>query len=168
MRLPRVAIVLALGASLIASSAASVQGSEPGRAAGPSAAGVQLVGTPSVRYAPVAGDGQRYVSIAAVFRTDRALDRSRYSTIAAPSLRRGQQLPEALFGGLAAGRIGVRDRHGYIAETAQLQRRTRLDDHTWRLGLHINDRVTGRVKRVTLRRTRSDRWRRAAVARLGC
>lgn len=167
MRLSHATVALALGASLVASSGASAQA--PERAATQIASGVQLIGTPSVRYSIVRrSDGQRHVSIAAVFRTDRALDRSRYSTIVAPSLRRGQRLPDALFGGLTAARIGNRDHNCFIAETAQLKRRTRIEDRTWRLGLVTGDRVTGRVKRVTLKRASSDRWQRAAAARLGC
>src|SRR4051794_35467106 len=86
------------------------------------AATAQLVGTPSVRYVTVSDHGSRLISIGAVFRTDRALDRSAYGTIIAPSLAAGDHVPSNLFGGGTPGAIGRPSGHCYVAELSQLRR----------------------------------------------
>jgi hypothetical protein len=107
--------------------------------------------------------------VGAVFRTDRELDLNKYATIAAPSLRSGQELPDELFGGVKPGTIGERRRHCYVAEVSLLARRSTVSDPKWRMGLRRDAQVTGRVKRVTLRRTDGEgRWQHEGAERLGC
>jgi hypothetical protein len=129
----------------------------------------RLVGVPSVRYAVLRDpNGRRYVSLAAVFRTDRALDRHRYATIAGLRLSAGERLPRALFGGVTPSAIGARRRHCYQAEVSQLRRHTAVDARRWRFALRTNGRVVGAPTRVTLKRASGGGWGLAAARRLGC
>lgn len=129
---------------------------------------LRLVGTPSVRYTIDDKEGVgRYVSLGVVLRANRALTRADQHAVAAPQLRRGQRLPDALFGGLTLRTIGDRS-HCYVGEVAQLSQRRRVEDRTWRLGLFADQAVVTPVKRVTLKRVDDDSWEHAAARRLGC
>jgi hypothetical protein len=135
---------------------------------------VRLVGTPSVNYAWVERGGDRFASFAAVVKLNRALTRrehnvGRYGLVVAPRLRRNQELPDEMFGGISLGNIGDRG-HCYLAEPAQFasQPRPRAGAR-WRLGIAANERILGRVKRVTLTiARRGAAWEREAARRLGC
>jgi len=99
-----------------------------GLASGPASAespAPTLVGTPSVRYLTLSDREGPYVSVIAVFRTSEALDRRVFTTVAAPTLDRGQTLPGELFGGTTPSTIGARGRHCYTTEAAQLHRLSR-------------------------------------------
>lgn len=137
-------------------------------AAADSANAPKLVGTPSLRYTYVEDGNSRYLSIGAVFRTDRALDRSTYATIAAPNLTVGQKLPDALFGGVTLGTIGRRSRHCYVAEVSQLTRRSTLGDKTWKFALRRSSNVTGTITSVKLKAAGTANFELSAAARLGC
>ena len=135
-------------------------------------AGPQLIGTPSVRYSFTRDKRLgRYLTVGAVIRTDRALDRSKYAVITAPKLKRGQDLPGELFGGLKPGAIGQKGKHCYEAEVVQDRQHKALNgDRTWRMGLlRRGDVYEGRLKHVTLTRGGFDSdWDLKAAKRLGC
>ncbi len=126
-----------------------------------------LVGTPSVTYAVSKDRDGSFVTVGTVFRTDRALDRAQYAALAAPALKAGLRVPDELFGGTTAGRVGRAAGHCYAAEAIQLKRRARVTDRTWQLALVRDDLVTGRVKHVTLKPARGG-WELRAARRLGC
>jgi len=142
------------------------------QASGKSGGGPQLIGTPSVRYMFLRKQGLgRYLSLGVVFRTDRALDRSRYAVIAAPKLKNGEQLPDELFGGITPGTVGRKGGHCYFGELIQdRQHRALNGDRTWQMGLLLDSKVTGgRLKHITLNRfDENDAWELKAADRLGC
>lgn len=146
---------------------AGLDASAPGPPAEP-----QLTGTPSVRYTFERQEGLgRYLSLAAVLRTDRALPRPTFGVIAAPTLPKGLDLPDRLFGGLTPATIGRASGHCYVTEHTQLRQRGALDrDRTWRVGLFRRGYVSqGRLKHVTLKHApKSTSWQRRAAERLGC
>jgi hypothetical protein len=131
----------------------------------------QLTRTPVVSYTVARDRRGRYVTLGAVVRLDRAMTsarRRKYSLVASPTLRTGQSVPAALFGGASLGRIGLTSRRCYSAEVSQLKRRSSVRSGAkWRLGFSDGKRVTGQVKQVTLRRSSSE-WIRQAAERLGC
>ena len=117
------------------------------------AAPPKLVGTPFVSYKVVDGA----VSIGATVRLDRRFadttEMHRYSLVAAPRLKRGQQLPDALFGGTALGRFPSRPGAWYRAEAQLLHKRSAVKSGTrWQVALASGDRIVGVVKTVRLRR----------------
>jgi len=144
-----------------------------GLAPGPALAGSHaptLVGTPSVRYVTLSDRDGPYVSVIAVFRTSKALDRGVFTSVAAPTLTRGQRLPGELFGGVTPSSLGTRAKHCYTTEAAQLHRRTKVTDRTWRFALsRKGSEVSGIPKRVRLARApKGTAWQQAATRRLGC
>ena len=142
------------------------------KASGASDGGPQLIGTPSVRYKFDRKQGLgRFLTIGAVIRTDRALDRSKYAVITAPKLTPGQDLPGELFGGVTPGTIGKKGKHCYLAEAIQDRQHKALnDDRTWQMGLlRHGDVYNGRLKHVTLKRFDDNQdWELKAAKRLGC
>jgi hypothetical protein len=126
-----------------------------------SAAQPRLVGTPVVTYSLASSAyGGRFVSIGATFRLDRpfanAAEQRRFTIVAAPRLRRGQVLPDTLFGGTALGRVRGRAGAWYRAEAVQLRQRSRVARGArWRVALARGNRIVGAVKTVRLRRARS-------------
>lgn len=142
------------------------------KASGGSDGGPQLIGTPSVSYAFNRQKGLgRFLTIGAVIRTDRALNRSKYTVITAPKLTPGEDLPGELFGGITPGTIGKKGKHCYLAEAIQDRQHKALNgDRTWRLGLlRHGDVYNGRLKHVTLKRFDDDEgWELKAAKRLGC
>lgn len=138
-------------------------------------AGPRIIGTPSARYAFNKTDDSpsRFLSIAAVFRTDRVLDRDDFATIAAAKLTTGQDLPRGLFSGTTPIRLGQASKHCYLGEVTQIARHTRLRNRDWKLGLRDDGRIVGPVKTITLKSETSaaadgGRWALIAAKRLGC
>jgi len=169
------ALASALVAVSLGVSSAALADAAPREASPPHAAGAQatpqasIVGTPSVRSSlRTSATGARYVSLQVVLRLDRSHAPSRRTTVAAPTLRAGQQLPDALFGGRTLRRIGRATRHCFVGEVAQLRRRTEIGSASWRLGLIDDQQVLAPVKRVTVRSTSGTGWTRTAAARLRC
>ena len=97
-----------------------------------------------------------HASLGAVVRLERQLtDRRRrvYGLVAGPTLRAGQAVPDALFGGTSLGRIGDKDRHCYATEVAQLRRHATVHDGArWRIGFMDGHTVNAQVRTVTLHR----------------
>lgn len=135
----------------------------------------RVIGTPSARYTFATSDDfeGRYLSIAVVFRTDRALDRDKFATIAATKLRTGQTLPDGLFGGIKPFHVGDTSKNCYVVEATQVGRRTTLSNPRWKFALRDNSTVIGApVKNITLKRQTSEAvgrgWELVAAERLGC
>ena len=139
---------LALAASLTAAAQAS-------------AATPRLIGTPIVTYSiDSTAYGGRFVSLGATVRLDRpfngAAEQRRYTIVAAPHLRPGQVLPDALFGGTALGRVRGRAGAWYRGEAVQLRQRGSVARGArWQVALARSNRIVGAVKTVRLRRARS-------------
>lgn len=137
--------------------------------------GPRVIGTPSARYVFAETDAGRgrFLSIAAVFRTDRVLDRDVSATVAGPRLRPGQTLFGALFGSTTPSRIGQTSKHCYVGEITQLRRHPTLSEHSWKFGLRSNGQVVGLVKNIKLKRQATapsggGQWELVAAERLGC
>ena len=129
----------------------------------------RLVGTPSARYSILKGrDGSRFVSLAVVFRLDRALDRAHLSLLAAPDLKPGANVPDRLFGGVTPGRIGRPAAHCYVAEPAQLKQRSTVGTGRWHVAINSSAAVVSNVRPILLRRAANDSWEQQAAQRLGC
>jgi hypothetical protein len=145
-RISAVIAVLALAAAALAPAA---------RAA---TAPPHLVGTPTVRYSVSSNtDNGRFVTIGAVVRLDRrfagAAEQHRYTIVAAPHLRRGQVLPDKLFGGGALSRVSNRPGAWYAAEAVQLHQRSSVRNGArWELALARGTTIVGAIKHVILRR----------------
>jgi hypothetical protein len=122
------------------------------------AAPPRIVGTPTVTAASVSSTGNgRFVSLGATVRLDRpfanATEQHRYALVAAPRLRAGERLPDALFGGSVLGRLGRRPGAWYTGEVAQLAlHRAVRSGARWQVALARGNRIVGVVKPVTLRR----------------
>lgn len=138
--------------------------------ASPASATPVLLGTPSARYRLLSDRHGTYVSVLVVFRTRQALDRTVFTTVAAPALRRGQKLPGELFAGVTPTSIGARAKHCYTTEASQLRRRRKITDRTWQFALsRQGSTVSGTPKHVTLSKASwRTAWQRAAANRLGC
>jgi hypothetical protein len=125
-----------------------------------SAALPRLIGTPIVTYSVKSSAYTgRVVTIGAEVRLDRPFANPReqraYTIVAAPRLRSGQVLADALFGGTALGRLPRRAGAWYRAEAVQLrQRRSVPRGARWQLALARGNRIVGAIKTVTLRRGR--------------
>ena len=141
----------------------------PASAATPSDGAPRFAAAPAVSFQIVADRNGHFASLGAVVRLRHALterQRRTYGLLSGPLLRAGQAVPDELFGGTTLGRIGIKGRHCYAAEVAQLRRHAAVHSgDVWRVGFTDGHRVAAQVVRVTLVRGPAER---AAAQRLGC